>query len=1092
MKLSVSLFQTALLCLLLCVKGTAMQITGNGLTLEFSPQTGGLSAIFGPNGHAFMRRAESRPLLWRLTFRRADGSEVKIDNAQAEPPTLETKPGEILLHWSRVDLPEEKGAFSVRVSCRLSPTGDTAQLRLWVNNRSRQTGLWGVQFPVIAPVSETGKADIAIGRGNWGELYAGAAQTIAGEYPSHNMPMQFMLLLENDCGLYLATHDPGARHKQFSLTPGGEFHVNTWAENMGKPGNGWNAPYAFALGAYRGDWMDGCKRYRAWALKSAPWTKKGSLAKRSDVPEAMKKVAAWIVGQGEREQVVPVVRKFAQAVGAPVGVHWYNWHQIPFDTDYPAYFPTKPGFAQGVAELKREGVVVMPYINARLWDIANREFPQAKPYSVKDLQGSPIIEEYGSGAKLSVMCPTQAFWQERVAQIVRRLQEECGVNAVYLDQIASAPPRLCFDPAHRHTLGSGRWWVDGYRQMLTPIKRWAASAQRQVGLTTENDAEPYMDNVDAFLTWTPREQHEIPMTTAVYSGYTLYFASNRALAGGDTAFALCQARDFVWGTQLGWEGAEIVAPEHAAKLEFQGRLARLRAIAGDYLVYGELLAVLRPHNALPDLTGRWNTWQGDREVTLKAVHAALWRGKDGSYALLLANADTRPHPVSLLLDADRYGMGKANRWSLLQTTPGATVALPSADGRRFPVTVEVPARDGIMIVIKPSPSKISPLPRITVRNGQFVEAKTGKIFRPRGFNYIRTRDIGYLWHDTFNPNSYRPQRIEAALSDIAANGFNTVRVFIDHMPGAGSVATNQAKELSPAYMANVCDFLARARRHRLYVIFAMCYLPPTPPYRPEPPAIPGVEGGNLPFLHPGYIAAKARYIADFAAAIARHDPGLLTTVFAYEVDNESHLIATRPPFSTRQGSFTFQNKTYALDSGDDLQRLADAAAQALADACFEEVRRVDPEAMLSVNVFTFAAVGRTGPGHLLRDATPDERFPVRPLALTQTRVSYLDIHLYSTDEASLERDLKSIEWEAVREACQRAGKPILMGECGVFKAAVPSADRAADLLTKHIRRVLERGFVGFLHWTYDTDEQADIWNARMENATLFRALIPVR
>lgn len=1092
MKLQAVVVLISLLSLLSTEKGTAMQITGNGLTLEFSPQTGGLAAVLGSNGHAFMRRAETKPLLWRLTFRRADGSEVKMDNAQAEPPTIETGPGEIILRWERVNLPEEPGAFSARVSCRLSPSGDTAQMRLWVNNRSRQSGLWGVQFPVIAPIAEAGKADIAIGRGNWGELYAAATQTIAGEYPSHNMPMLFMLLLEGDYGLYLAAHDPGARLKQFSLTPGGEFHVNTWAENMGQPGSGWNAPYAFALGAYRGDWIVGCKRYRAWALKSAPWTKKGPLAKRSDVPEAMKKVCAWIVGWGDREQVVPTVRRFAQAVGAPVGVHWYNWHQIPFDIDYPAYFPVKPGFAQGVAELKREGVTVMPYINARLWDSGNREFPQAKPYSAKDLQGHPIIEEYGSGAKLAVMCPTQAFWQERVAQLVRRLGEEYGVNAVYLDQIASAPPRLCFDPGHRHPLGSGRWWADGYRQMLTPIKRWAASAERQVGLTTENDAEPYMDNVDAFLTWTPREQHEIPMTTAVYSGYTLYFASNRALAGGDTAFALCQARDFVWGTQLGWEGAEIVAPEHAAKLEFQGRLARLRAIAGDYLVYGELLAVLPPQNDLPDLTGRWNTWQGDREVTLKAVHAALWRGRDGSYALLVANADTRPHRISLLLDADRYAMGRATRWSLTQTTPGGSVSLPSADGRRFPVTAEVAARDGIMIVIKPSPSKSSPMPRITTRNGQFVEAKTGKVFRPRGFNYIRVRDVGYLWHDTFNPNSYRPERVEAALSDIAANGFNTVRVFIDPMPGAGSVATKEAQELSPAYMANVCDFLARACRLRLYVIFALCYLPNTPPYRPDQPGPAGVEGGNLPLLHPGLIAAKARYMTDFAAAIAQQDRGLLSTVFAYELDNETHLMATKPPFSTRNGSVVFQGKTYSLTSDDELQRLADAGTQALADACVEAVRRVDPEAMISADVFTFAAVGRTGPSRLTQDRSPDPRFPARPLALAQTNLSYLDIHLYSTDEASLERDLKSVEWEAVREACRRAGKPILMGECGVFKGAAPTAEQAADLLTKHIRRVLERGFVGFLHWTYDTDEQAELWNARMERGTLFRALIQVR
>ena len=109
--------------------------------------------------------------------------------------------------------------------------------------------------------------------------------------------------------------------------------------------------------------------------------------------------------------------------------------------------------------------------------------------------------------------------------------------------------------------------------MLTPIKKWCTADGRQVALTTENDAEPYMDNVDGHLIWTPRDDHEIPMTTAVYGGYTLYFASNHAFGFGDASYCLCQARDFTWGSQLGWDDVNILEPEHAAKLEFLSRLA---------------------------------------------------------------------------------------------------------------------------------------------------------------------------------------------------------------------------------------------------------------------------------------------------------------------------------------------------------------------------------------------------------------------------------------------------------------------------------------------------------------------------------------
>jgi len=243
--------------------------------------------------------------------------------------------------------------------------------------------------------------------------------------------------------------------------------------------------------------------------------------------------------------------------------------------------------------------------------------------------------------------------------------------------------------------------VDGYRKMLTPIKEWCVSQGRQISLTTENDAEPYMDNIDGFLTWTPRDENEIPMTTAVYSGYTLYFASNRALAFGEESYCLCQARDFVWGTQLGWEGAEILQPEHAAKLRYLARLARLRSLAADYLVYGELLEVLRPQNDVPDITGKWNGWRGDRPVKLKAVQAALWRARDGSIAVLLANADTGAHAYTFVFDASHLHPGPAEKWSLSRVSVDGTARLPAQSGRRFPVTAEVPGRDGIMLVLRP-------------------------------------------------------------------------------------------------------------------------------------------------------------------------------------------------------------------------------------------------------------------------------------------------------------------------------------------------------------------------------------------------------
>lgn len=409
------------------------------------------------------------------------------------------------------------------------------------------------------------------------------------------------------------------------------------------------------------------------------------------------------------------------------------------------------------------------------------------------------------------------------------------------------------------------------------------------------------------------------------------------------------------------------------------------------------------------------------------------------------------------------------------------------------LTVALALAAGLALPISPlrAAGPDEPLPRIAVVDGRFVERDTGRAFTPSGFNYIRLRDIGYLWHDTFNPRTYDAARVDEALETIAAHGFNIVRVFIDDQGGPIGVAERDATELSPAYMGNVIDFLQRARRHRVYVIASVLGLPDSRRYReiagPRPD---DVGPQNAIYVHPGHIAAKAQYMADFAAAIRRHDAGLLSTVFAYELENETNLLANQPPFSLRAGTFAFQGATYDLTTDADLQRLADDGVRAHAEASVAAVREVDPDAMVSINVFTFAAVRRGGPGRLLQDETRDRRFPARPLALADTSLSYLDIHLYNPSSGGLNRDLLSVEWPALREACRAGGKPILMGEFGAFRHHGATSAEAAATMRGHLQRVLnDHGFAGFLYWTYDNEEQfPGIWHARSGDGEIFRML----
>jgi hypothetical protein len=111
--------------------------------------------------------------------------------------------------------------------------------------------------------------------------------------------------------------------------------------------------------------------------------------------------------------------------------------------------------------------------------------------------------------------------------------------------------------------------------------------------------------------------------------------------------------------------------------------------------------VVTPENTVPLLSGKWNTPKGDAPVTLPAVHATIWRGRDGTAGVLIANADTEHHEYTFRFDASRLGFGSTVWWT---ATPLGQHAMAPQKGPAFSVTYDVPPRDGTLIIIQPSPN----------------------------------------------------------------------------------------------------------------------------------------------------------------------------------------------------------------------------------------------------------------------------------------------------------------------------------------------------------------------------------------------------
>ncbi len=578
----------------------------------------------------------SQPL-WSASVRLASEELVEVrSDAGFEATKVSVAGGTAQLEWSGhemgIEARMEVRLADSRVSTRLSidmPGSAALMSVVPLNLRLGPLGETGADDALLYPMVSGGLVTDPITQG----------VSHVGQYPSGWTCIPMGAYYDPEGGLYAAWHDPLAGTKDVLVQAGsGEARIQfTYpAEDAGVLGNGFRQPGEMVVHLMRGDWYDAARIYRAWASTESAWWPDEAQRR---TPEWMKEVAVWANASGGPEDVVDAVSEFAEYMGVPTAVHWYNWHQIPFDVEYPHYFPTKPGVAEGVAELQAAGVRVMPYINGRLWDTALEDFKSSGiAAATKDEEGAYYTEEYGSGAVLAPMCPTQELWRGIVTDTVLRLCDEVGVDGVYIDQVAAASPRLCFDATHGHPLCGGSWWTDGgYWPMLTRLRERLRALPGEKMITTECNAEPYTHLFDGYLTWHFQYHHQIPLFAAVYGGQVQLFG--RSFGGDSMAQRLKAAEALVWGEQLGWAPCGIIHDPLAGPM--LRRCARLRHALQPFLAVGEMAHPPTIVGEIPEVTSDWQ-WSGTWIRTDKVLQCGAWRDGNGRLAVIFANVSEEP------------------------------------------------------------------------------------------------------------------------------------------------------------------------------------------------------------------------------------------------------------------------------------------------------------------------------------------------------------------------------------------------------------------------------------------------------------------
>ncbi|HEY3414251.1 MAG TPA: DUF6259 domain-containing protein [Armatimonadota bacterium] len=594
--------------------------------------------------------------LWTLSLRTPEGATLDVSADAAGLGDVQRDTGSAAFTWM-LSLGGSEAAVRVQVD---TDTPGTPSLSL---SATLPDG-WSVAeavFPLVR-LSRTDDMRLATPTG-WGiEREVTPGMELELVYPSWQSTMQFLALCGAAGGVYIGTHDPAANHKAFRARADGDSLTLEVAHFPAIGGSEYTLGYAISLGAFEGGYVDAANLYRPFAL-TAPWAQAGPVSRRP-LPQWLIDTELWLK-PGETPWTdddaeciaatranVEWCRKAAAFFDVPISLHWYRWHQIPYDTLYPEYFPAKAGFADGVKEAQADGFHVMPYINGRLCDPESKTWKSGgQDWAARDEQGNPYTEVYASEVPLNVMCPSTDGWRGTVSGLVKRLVDEIGVDGVYVDQIAAAKAERCFAMGHPHAPGGGHFWVDAYRRLIAEAH---ANLPSNGILTTEENMECWIDQFDALLVVnTPtNEGRLIPLFPVIYAGHAVTFGFQyipKTEAVESVSFRAKMARAFLWGAQLGWVDAEkVMAPDAALSAEFLRALCHARRDAHDFLLYGQFLAPVEVYGDNPPVNVEApGSFGGTYNLEIQAVMATLWRAEDGRTAVAICNLDDAVHTVQV-------------------------------------------------------------------------------------------------------------------------------------------------------------------------------------------------------------------------------------------------------------------------------------------------------------------------------------------------------------------------------------------------------------------------------------------------------------
>ena len=384
--------------------------------------------------------------------------------------------------------------------------------------------------------------------------------------------------------------------------------------------------------------------------------------------------------------------------------------------------------------------------------------------------------------------------------------------------------------------------------------------------------------------------------------------------------------------------------------------------------------------------------------------------------------------------------------SACTTSPPVTVT-PSTDSATIEVENHTPQ--------EPPTLSVDSLPAhvIGIRQvdgvGQFFNQETGETFVVRGVNYVFVPQGETYYSLTLKVGVYDPDRTRQDFSDLAAKGYNTVRVFLDHCSaGAGCIGDTDNEGLNPAYVDNIADMLMAAEDAGIFILFTSNDLPDQGGYAEQAneqsgPIFAGYR--NSYYLTQGAITATRRYWSDLLTDLAARSAPT-DRVLAWQLLNEQWMFLEQPPLSLTSGMVETLTGTYDMSNPVQKRKMVSEGLIHYIAEVKAEILEHDPSALVTMGFFAPEIVA------------PDWYVDTAPLLL-DSALDFFDFHAYPGFQ-SLDELVGAFGMEGFY------AKPIVLGEYGAFRNIYADLIPAARSITEWQAESCLYGFDGWLYWAY--------------------------